>query len=82
MTLAGKCRVRGDCGCKHDTVDSWLLGILQDLAIASYSCHSHSTVTDSEQSFGPTEVVGAQCMPLNGDLYLNFIGSNVSCQIL
>ena len=38
MSLAGRCRVRGDCGCKHDTVDLWLLTILQDLALASYSC--------------------------------------------
>ena len=36
MSLAGRCRVRGNCGCKHDTVDLWLLTILQDLALASY----------------------------------------------
>ena len=38
MSLAGRCRVRGGSGCKHDTVDLWLLTILQDLVLASYSC--------------------------------------------
>ena len=33
MSLAGRCSVTGDCGCKHDTVD-----LSQDLALASYSC--------------------------------------------
>ena len=38
MSLAGRCSVRGNCGCKHDTVDLWLIAILQDLVLASYSC--------------------------------------------
>ena len=33
MVLAGRCRVRRDCGCEHDIVDLWLLRILQDLAL-------------------------------------------------
>ena len=38
VSLAGKCRVRGGCECKHDKVDLWLLTILQDLALAVYCC--------------------------------------------
>ena len=38
MHLAGGCSVRGDCACKNDTVDLWLLTILQDLTLARYSC--------------------------------------------
>ena len=49
-SLAGRCRVKGDCGCKHDTVDLWLCRVLQDLALAkvyavkklSYCAHTHA----------------------------------------
>ena len=57
MDLAGRCSVGGDCGCRHDTVDLWLLTTLQDLAVASYSCVI--AIASWLQSFGPMEMLAA-----------------------